>query len=231
MKKLGVVLVISSALVLAACAGDPNRRAKIGAATGAVLGGVVGKQLGDNSDTNLAIGAAIGALAGGAAGNYMDKQHAALQERLAAEAARDELFITQLSGNALRIGVASDISFAVGKSELKFEAQSTFEKIANVLKDYDKTAIHLVGHTDSTGSDALNQKLSLDRAETVASFMGSRGVPSSRMKVWGRGESEPIATNDTDAGRARNRRVDIVIKPIIEGQEGEAFTAPPYLGQ
>lgn len=231
MKKLGVVLVISSALVLAACAGDPNRRTKIGAGAGAVLGAVVGKQLGDNSDTNLAIGAALGALAGGAAGRYMDKQHAALQERLAAEAARDELFITRLSDNALRIGVASDVSFAVGKSELKFESQSTFEKISNVLKDYEKTAIHLVGHTDSTGSDALNQKLSLARADTVASFMSARGVPSARVKIWGRGSSEPIASNDTDAGRSRNRRVDIVIKPIVEGQEGEAFTTPPYLGK
>lgn len=230
MKKLGVVVVVSSALMLTACAGDPNRRTKIGAGTGAVIGAVVGKQLGDESNTNAAIGAAVGALAGAGVGRYMDNQHAALQERLAAEAARDELFITRMGGNALRVGVASDVSFAVNSAELKFEAQSTFEKIANVLKDYEKTAVHLVGHTDSSGSDAYNQKLSQQRAQTVASFLASRGVPSSRMVTWGRGESEPIAPNDTEAGRARNRRVDIVIKPIIEGQEGEAFTAPPYLG-
>jgi len=230
MKKLGVVVLVSSALVLTACAGDPNRRTKIGAGAGAVIGAVVGKQLGDESNTNAAIGAAVGALAGGAVGRYMDNQFAEMQKRLAAEQARDELFITRLGGNALRIGVASDVSFDVNKSEIKFGAQSTFEKIANVLKDYEKTAVHLVGHTDSSGSDAYNQKLSKERAQSVATFLGSRGVPSSRMVTWGRGESEPIASNDTEQGRSRNRRVDIVIKPIIEGQEGEAFSAPPYLG-
>lgn len=230
MKKLGVVLVVSSTMALTACVGDPNRRAKIGAATGAVLGGVAGSQLGDKSSTNIAIGAAVGALAGGAVGNYMDRQHAELQKRLAAEAARDELFITRLNNNALRVGIASDSSFAVGSSELRFDSQATFQKIANILKDYEKTAVHLVGHTDSTGSDAFNQKLSTQRAQTVASYMASQGVPSSREVVWGRGESEPIATNDTEEGRSRNRRVDIVLKPIVEGREGEAFTAPPYLG-
>ena len=231
MNKLTLATLVSAALVLTACAGDPNRRTKIGAGVGAVVGAVAGKQLGDESNTNAAIGAAVGALAGGAVGRYMDKQHAEMQERLAAEAARDELYITRMSGDALRVGVASDVSFAVDSAELKFDAQSTFEKIANVLKDYEKTAVHVVGHTDSSGSDAYNQKLSEKRAATVASFMSSRGVNSSRVVTWGRGESEPIASNDTEEGRARNRRVDIVIKPIIEGQEGAAFSAPPYLGK
>lgn len=230
MKRLGLAVLVAGAVVTTGCVDDPNRRAKIGAATGAVLGGVAGSQLGDKSSTNIAIGAAVGALAGGAVGNYMDRQHAELQKRLAAEAARDELFITRLQGDALRVGVASDSSFAVGSSELRFDSQATFEKIANVLKDYEKTAVHLVGHTDSTGSDAFNQKLSQQRAQTVASFMASRGVPSSREITWGRGESEPIASNDTEEGRSRNRRVDIVIKPIIEGREDAAFSAPPYLG-
>lgn len=231
MKKLSIVLIVAAALALTACAGDPNRRTKIGAATGAVLGGVIGSQLGDKSGTNVAIGAALGALAGGGVGRYMDKQFAEMQRRLAAEQARDELYITRLNGNALRIGIASDASFAVDSAELKFDAQSTFGKIADVLKDYNKTAIHVVGNTDSTGSDAYNQKLSKERAQTVAQFMESRGVNAQRTRVWGRGESEPIATNDTAEGRSRNRRVDIVIKPIIEGQEQSAFSAPPYLGK
>lgn len=230
MNRHSLIIMLITALAVTACAGDPNRRSKIGAAVGAVTGAVAGKQLGDESDTNAAIGAAVGALAGAGVGHYMDKQHAELQERLAAEQARKELYITRMGGNALRVGVASDYSFAVDSAELSFDAQSTFDKIANVFKDYEKTAVHVVGHTDSTGSESYNQKLSERRASAVASYLSSQGVNSSRMVTWGRGESEPIATNETKAGRARNRRVDIVVKPIIEGKEKQAFSAPPYLG-
>lgn len=230
MNKALLAAVLATSVVATGCANDPNRRAKIGAGVGAVLGGVAGKQLGDESNTNAAIGAAVGALAGGAVGNYMDKQHKEMQDRLAAEAARDELYITRMGGDALRVGVASDVSFAVDSSDLRSNAQGTFQKIANVMKDYGKTAIHVVGHTDSTGADEYNQKLSQRRADSVASFLSSNGVDSSRIVTWGRGETEPVGDNDTKAGRERNRRVDIVIKPIIEGQEGVAFQAPPYLG-
>ena len=228
MNRIGIVTVLSGALILSACADDPNRRTKIGAAVGAVTGAVIGHQVDD--EEGKYVGAAVGALAGAGVGRYMDKQHAELQERLAAEQAREELYITRMGGNALRVGVASDYSFAVDSAELSFEAQSTFDKIANVFKDYEKTAVHVVGHTDSTGSDEYNQKLSEKRASAVAKYLSSQGVSSSRMVTWGRGESEPIATNDTKAGRARNRRVDIVVKPIVEGQEKQAFEAPPYLG-
>lgn len=225
-----LIVLLIAVFALTACAGDPNRRAKIGALAGAVAGGVIGKQLGDESRTNVAIGAALGALAGGAAGNYMDKQHAELQERLAAEQAREELYITRMGGNALRVGVASDYSFDVDSAELSFDARTTFDKIADVFKDYDKTAVHVVGHTDSTGTDEYNRKLSERRASTVANYLATQGVNPSRMVTWGRGESEPVAGNDTETGRARNRRVDIVVKPIVEGEEKQAFAAPPYLG-
>lgn len=230
MTRYTTIAILATALTLSACAGDPNRRAKIGAATGAVVGGLIGSELGDESTSNVIAAAAIGALAGGAVGHYMDNQHAELQERLAAEAARGELYITRFGPNALRIGVASDASFAVDSAELDFDAKATFDKIASVLKDYDSTAIHVVGHTDSTGTAAYNMQLSEARASSVASYMASQGVATSRILTWARGESEPIATNETAAGRTRNRRVDIIIKPIIEGQEKAAFTAPGYLG-
>lgn len=225
-----LVALLCAALFVTACAGDPNRKTKIGAGVGAVLGGIAGSQLGDKSGTNAAIGAAIGALAGGASGRYMDNQQKELNEKLKAEQARDVLNLTRLDGDALKIGVASDASFAVDSSTLSGGAQSTFNKIATTLKDYDKTAIHVVGHTDSSGSDEYNQKLSQQRAQAVAQFLTGRGVDSQRVLTWGRGESEPIAPNDTEAGRAENRRVDIVIKPIVEGQESQAFAEPPYLG-
>lgn len=230
MTRSTLVMILVAAIGLTACANDPNQKAKIGAVVGAVTGAIVGKQLGDESDTNVAIGAAVGALAGAAAGHYMDEQEAALEERLAAEQARQNLYITRIGNNALRVGVASDYSFAVDSAKLSFEAKKTFTKIANVFKDYQKTVVHVVGHTDSTGSAAYNQNLSERRAGAVASFLLSQGVKASRIMTWGRGESEPIATNQTKAGRAKNRRVDIVVKPIIQGQERQAFTAPPYLG-
>ena len=225
-----LLAVLCTALFVTACAGDPNRKTKIGAGVGAGLGGLTGSQLGDESGTNVAIGAALGALAGGATGRYMDNQQQELNEKLAAEQARDVLDITRLDSDALKIGVASDASFAVDSSTLSQNAQSIFNKIANVLKDYEKTAIHVVGHTDSTGSEQHNLELSQKRAQSVAGFLTGRGVDSQRVLTWGRGESEPIASNNTEAGRAENRRVDIVIKPIVEGQEKQAFSEPPNLG-
>ncbi|WP_293627124.1 OmpA family protein [Salinisphaera sp.] len=232
-RKNSVILLVAllcTALFVTACAGDPNRKTKIGAGVGAVLGGIAGSQLGDKSSTNAAIGAAVGALAGGATGRYMDNQQKELNEKLQAEQARDVLNLTRLNGDALKIGVASDASFAVDSATLSGNAQSTFNKIAETLKNYDKTAIHVVGHTDSTGSDEYNMKLSQQRAQSVAQFLTSRGVDSQRVLTWGRGKSEPIASNSTESGRAQNRRVDIVIKPIVEGQESQAFAEPPYLG-
>lgn len=229
MTRISAISLLAAAVALSACAADdPNRRAKIGAAVGAVTGAVLGHQVDDGRGKY--VGAAVGALAGAGVGRYMDQQHAELQERLASEQAREELYITRMGGDALRVGVASDYSFEIDSAELSFGAQSTFDKIANVFKDYEKTAIHVVGHTDSTGSDAYNQKLSERRASEVAKYLSSQGVESMRMVIWGRGESEPVAGNDTKAGRARNRRVDIVVKPIVEGQEKTAFEAPPYLG-
>lgn len=225
-----IAAMLATTLAVTACAGDPNRRAKIGGGVGAVLGGLLGSQLGDKSGTNTAIGAALGALAGGGTGHYMDNQKKELDQKLSAQQARNELSITRLNGDALKIGVASDASFAVDQSTLSPTAQNTFNTIASVLKNYDKTAIHVVGFTDSTGSEQHNLELSKARAQSVAQFLSGRGVNSQRLLTWARGESQPVASNKTDAGRAQNRRVAIVIKPIVEGQERQAFSAPPDLG-
>ncbi len=214
--------------LIGCAADDPNRQAKTGAAIGALIGAVAGHQV--DGDKGRYIGAVVGAIAGGAVGNYMDKQQAELEQRLAAEAARNELNIVRLTGDALKIGVASDASFGFDRADMTANAQATFAKIANVLKDYDKTVIHIVGHTDSVGSDAYNMGLSQRRATAVSSFLTQNGVLNERLRTEGRGEREPLASNDTEAGRTRNRRVDIVIKAIVEGQEQQAYTPPPYLG-
>ena len=183
---IGIVTAVS--LTLGACAADdPNRRAKQGALIGAIGGALAGSAVGDTE--GAVIGGVVGALAGGAVGNYMDKQQRELEKELAAERARDELQITQLSGNALKIGVASDVSFDVDSSTLKSNAQATFTRIAEVLRDYDSTIIHVVGHTDATGSDQYNQGLSERRAASVVSHLTGNGVNGARLRQEGRGEA------------------------------------------
>lgn len=230
-RTLVIALICAMAVLATGCANSRYDKTGIGAGVGAIAGAVIGHQLGDNSDTNTAIGAVLGALAGGAVGRYMDNQERALKQRLQAERAADILNITRLNGNALKIGVASDASFAVDSASLSPQAQVTFNRIASVLKDFKKTAIHVVGHTDSTGSAQYNLKLSRERALAVANFLVRRGIDPQRVLTWARGETQPIASNATAAGRRANRRVDIVIKPIIEGHAAAAFSEPPYLGR
>lgn len=211
--------------ILAGCAADdPHRRAKTGAAIGAVVGAVVGHQVDD--DKGRYIGAVVGAIAGGAVGNYMDQQQRKLEALLQDEQATGQLAIRRLSDDSVLIGVASEASFDVGKADIKPNAIPIYGKIADVLKQYDKTAIHVIGHTDSTGAEDFNQRLSEQRAGTVANYFRSTGIVSERLFIEGRGESEPRATNDTAEGRAKNRRVDIIVKAIVEGQEGAATLAP-----
>jgi outer membrane protein OmpA-like peptidoglycan-associated protein len=229
MYPLKLTLLALCALSITACAGDPNRRAKIGAATGAVIGAAVGNKV--DRGQGKYVGAVVGAIAGGAVGHYMDKQEEQLQKDLAQEAARNELSIVRMTEDTLRVGVASDVSFDVNSAEIKFNARQTYDKIAAVLKDYDKTIIHVVGHTDSDGSDQHNQALSERRAESVANLLSNNGVPSARVRIEGRGEREPIASNTTAEGKRKNRRVDIVIKTVVEGREQDAERSPPYLGQ
>lgn len=229
MSRTRIIGVVLAASLLAACAADdPNRSAKRGAVVGAIVGAVIGNQGGDDRDRYL--GAAVGALGGAAVGGYMDRQRAELERQLADEQRREALEITEIGDNALRIGVASDATFAFDRAEIQDQFKPTYAKIANVLSDYERTIIHVVGHTDSVGSETYNLGLSRRRAESVGLYLRSQGVSGDRLIYEGRGESEPLAGNDTAEGRRRNRRVDIVVKPIVEGEERRAYAPPPYLG-
>lgn len=230
MKYFKPLVAAALAVSIAGCAtDDPNKRAKTGAAIGAVLGAVAGKQVSGARGAPI-VGAVVGAIAGGAVGNYMDKQHAQLQRDLAAEAARNELQIIKLPGDALKIGIASDVSFDINSAQIRPEALNTYAKIANVLKTYDKTVVHVVGHTDTTGTAEHNQSLSERRASAVASYEISQGLPAGRVREEGRGERELLVRTGDGVKESRNRRVDIIIKPVIEGREQDAWTPPPYLG-
>jgi outer membrane protein OmpA-like peptidoglycan-associated protein len=223
------LLIPVVAVGIAGCADDPHRRAKTGAGIGAVVGAVIGDQVSDARGAPI-VGAVVGAIAGGAVGNYMDKQQRELEQQLAEEARNNELHIVRLSGDALKIGIASDVSFDLGSATLRPDALDTYAKIANILKTYDKTVIHVVGHTDTSGSSDLNQNLSVNRAASVGSYLAQNGVPQTRIREEGRGEREPAVRTADGVKEARNRRVDIVLKPVVEGNEQAAWTPPPYLG-
>ena len=128
----------------------------------------------------------------------------------------------------MKLSVNSEVSFDFGKDSLKPAFYPTLDKLTEVLNKYDRTVVHVVGHTDSIGSDSFNQALSERRAQSVGTYLSSHGVPYDRLRTEGRGEQEPRDTNETEAGRQLNRRVEIFVKPIVEGQEQEAYESPQY---
>ncbi len=222
------LIAFAVAVSLGGCAtdSDPNQRAKIGAVAGAVAGAVLGHQLDD--DAGRYVGAAVGALAGGAAGHYMDNQQRDFENSLARERAANQLEIERMRDDTLKLTLDSEVSFDFGKANIKSSFRPSLDKLAQLLLKYDRTVVHIVGHTDSVGSDAFNQQLSEERAYSVADYLASYGVPRQRLRTEGRGEREPRADNATEAGRQLNRRVEVFVKPIIEGEEQRAYEPPSY---
>ena len=208
-------------LVSGCAADDPHRRTKTGAVVGAAVGAIAGHQTG--SRNGKYVGAAIGALTGAAVGNYMDRQQRKLEERLAAERGSNEIRVTRVDDETLRVELNSQATFDINSAAVRSGFRDSLDKVAGVIDEYDRTAVHVIGHTDDTGTDSYNQRLSERRADAVTRHLVREGVARSRTRMSGRGESQPI---DTSSGRARNRRVEIYLKPIVEGRESEAFRAP-----
>jgi len=223
-KRIAVLALVAS---VAGCAtDDPNRRAKIGAGVGAVAGAVIGHQISHNSG-NI-IGAAVGALAGGAVGYYMDNQQKEFEAALRQEQEQHQLEIERLKDDTLKLSLDAEVSFDFNEAVIKPAFEPSLNKLADVLLKYDRTVVHVVGHTDSVGPEQYNQQLSQHRASAVVDYLAQRGVPLDRLRSEGRGESEPRASNATEAGRQLNRRVEIYVKPIVEGQESKAYESPDY---
>jgi outer membrane protein OmpA-like peptidoglycan-associated protein len=221
-------LACAVSLGAAGCAtqDDPHQRAKIGAAVGAVTGAVIGYQL--EGKSGGWVGAAAGALAGGAVGHYMDRQQQDFENALQREREANQLEIERLRDDTLKLTVDSEVSFDFGRADIKPAFQPSLDKLATLLLKYDRTVVHVVGHTDSVGSEAYNQGLSEQRAMHVGDYLATSGVPRSRLRTEGRGEREPRDTNATEAGRQLNRRVEIFVKPVVEGQEQRAYESPRY---
>ncbi|MDQ7073047.1 MAG: OmpA family protein [Gammaproteobacteria bacterium] len=172
------------------------------------------------------MGAAVLRAAGAGIGHYMDNQQKEMEEALAAEQAAHDIEVKRLQDETLKIDISSEVSFDFGSAELKPAFMPTLEKVSNILVRYPKTVIHVVGHTDSVGSESYNMDLSRHRAQSVVNYFVLQGISQSRLVAVGRGELEPRASNDTAAGRQLNRRVEIYVKPVIEGQESQAYETP-----
>lgn len=219
-----IVAALSLTLASACATDDPNRRAKTGAAVGAIAGGVLGHQA--HSKNGRYVGAVVGALTGAAVGNYMDKQQRELENKLANELRNNQVSVTRLDDNTLRLDVRSEASFNVNSADIQPGFQKSLNSMAGVIGEFDQTAVHVIGHTDSTGSDSYNQQLSEKRATAVTRFLSRSGVDRTRMRFLGKGETLPVADNASSAGRSQNRRVEIYLKPIVEGNENEAYRSP-----
>lgn len=189
---------------------EPNR-AGTGALAGAAAGGLLGGIIGDDTKAAI-IGAGVGAIAGAAVGSYMDKQEKALREDLAGTGVEVER-----QGDNIQLHMPSSITFDTGQANIKPQFKPILNDIAQTLSEYESTVVHVAGHTDSTGSAEYNQQLSVNRANSVRGYLVSRGVIPERVVTTGYGESMPVATNATEAGRQQNRRVEITLQPLTRG--------------
>jgi outer membrane protein OmpA-like peptidoglycan-associated protein len=203
--RISSALIIGAAVVLSGCAGmsQQQRGAVIGATTGAAVGGVIGNQTGSTARGAI-IGAVVGGAAGAIIGHQMDQQAKELQQNIPGAT-------IQRVGEGIAVTFASGILFPFNSTEILPDGRTNLQQLASSLEKYPNSDILIVGHTDSVGTDAYNNDLSQRRALAAQSYLQSLGVPASRLQATGRGESEPIQSNDTDAGRAQNRRVEIAI--------------------
>lgn len=219
-KKTSLALSLSGVLVLAGCMDgrtnidDPNYRAQQGAVAGAVLGGIIGAGAasGRSSEARVRsalVGAALGAAGGGMIGAQLDAQAAELRNSLG----NPNVTVTNM-GSYLLVNLPESVTFATDSAAVRSDLQADLRSIAANLVSYPNSRIQVLGHTDNTGTAAYNFDLSQRRAVAVRDILLGAGVPANRLSAVGMGEDRPIATNTTAAGRAQNRRVEIIITPI-----------------
>lgn len=208
------ILSLSLITVLAGCTTNPYTGQQeasgtgIGVGVGAAGGALLGQIIGGNTAGTL-IGAGVGAAAGGLIGNYMDRQAAELRAQLQGTGVS-----VVKNGNDIQLIMPGDITFATNQSTIKPQFYNVLNSVGLVLKKYNRTIVKVTGYTDNTGTPTYNQQLSERRAQSVANYLTSQGVDNNRFSVVGYGERHPVASNQTAAGRAHNRRVQITLHQI-----------------
>jgi outer membrane protein OmpA-like peptidoglycan-associated protein len=212
--KAGLLACLAASLGgLSGCANMDRQQQSTaqGAAIGAVAGAIIGSATGGKAGTGAAIGAAAGAIGGNLWSKHMEDKRRAMEQASVGTGVQ----VTRTPDNQLKLQVPSDISFATGSAALEPKLRPVLEAFASGLeRDRNSTVIRIVGHTDNTGNDAINEPLSLRRAESVRSFLEDRGIKAERIEVAGRGAREPLVSNDSAEDRARNRRVEIFLREV-----------------
>ena len=206
-----VALTCTTALWLGACANaTPEQQ---GAGTGALIGAVAGQLLGHDTQST-AIGAGLGALGGYVWSKNMEDKKRAMEQATAGTGT----VVTQTSDNQLKLTIPNDISFDSGRHDIKPNLRPILDQFAQGLSHQPNTEVRIIGHTDNVGSDTSNNLLSVNRAQSARDYLVARGVNANRIVSEGRGEREPIADNATEAGRARNRRIEIFLAERAAGR-------------
>jgi outer membrane protein OmpA-like peptidoglycan-associated protein len=215
-------LLLVATLTLGACATDEygNRRELTDAEKGGLIGAGIGvlAGLGAKNKQRAVLYGIVGGVTGAAVGNYMDSQKKDFELQLKNEMQNGEILVEKLPQNVLMVTMTAQTSFDVNSAQIKPGFYSTLDKIARIVNKYGKTHLTLVGYTDSTGSANYNKQLSERRAGSVLAYLQNQGVIPQRLSAYGMGEEKPRASNATEAGRAQNRRVEIIIEPIVEPQ-------------
>lgn len=213
--KLPLLLIGASAFVLAGCTdpsylGGNSSNTQQGALLGGALGGIFGAATaGNNTAKSAAVGAVAGAVVGGLIGNQLDKQAADLESSLG----NSDIQVIN-TGTELKVIMPQGILFATDSSSVSPAMFDDLWALSQNLQQYPNSTIDVIGHTDNTGTAAYNQSLSRQRAQSVTSILISNGVSSNRLRTIGMGEDQPVASNLNESGRAQNRRVEVIIRPI-----------------
>jgi outer membrane protein OmpA-like peptidoglycan-associated protein len=207
------VTTLAAVMTLAGCANmnEVQRGTASGAGIGAGLGAVLGAATGGGGGRRTATGAAVGGAAGAVIGNIWSSRMEQQKRTMQQAAAGTGVQVTQTADNRLKLDIPTDISFDTNKSDIKPDFRPILDKFASSLAENPYAKVNIIGHTDNTGGDAVNDPLSLNRAARTRDYLAARGVASNRFTVEGRGSHEPLAANDTPANRAKNRRVEIFV--------------------
>jgi len=204
---------IAVTLALSGCANmtETQRGTATGAGVGAGVGAVIGAATGGGGSQRTATGAVLGGLAGAVAGNIWSKKMEAQKQAMEQATQGTDIKVSRTADNLLKLDIPSDASFATNRADINTDFRKILDKFAEGLVDNTATQISIIGHTDNTGSDAINNPLSIERAARTRDYLTAKNVASGRISVDGRGSHEPVAGNDTAAGRAQNRRVEIFV--------------------
>ncbi|GJL76808.1 OmpA family protein [Nitrosomonas sp.] len=224
-----MIAAVMMGIVLSGCASMSETQrgtaqgSVAGAAAGALIGGLAGKGKG------AAIGAAAGAAVGAAGGYMWSKRMEEQKRQMESVTAGTGVEVSQTADNRLKLEIPSDITFDTGRAQIKPNMKPILDSFAASLMQNPRTQVTIIGHTDSAGSDAINNPLSINRAASTRDYLLQHGVAYHRIQIDGRGEHEPIASNDTPAGKAKNRRVEVfVYETPPQPQQAPQQQSSPY---